>query len=266
MPARKSIRVASWNINGLRARLPFITSWLQEREPDVVGLQELKLSDEKFPHGEFEELGYHAVTHGQKAWNGVAILSRQPARVTQRGLPGQEDFGARLITAEVEGLSFTTVYCPNGKSREHDDFPRKLLWFDALKEHFEGRANPDQPALLCGDFNICPDPIDSWNEEQFRGQILHSQEERARFQELLRCGFVDLFRERHPDEAAFSWWDYRGGAFHRKQGLRIDFLLATPALQAKLHSIEIDRDYRKKKEGLTPSDHAPVFADLAAEP
>jgi exodeoxyribonuclease-3 len=262
MSEARTIRIASWNINGLRARLPFITHWLEARSPDVVGLQELKLTDEQFPHAEFEALGYQAVTHGQKAWNGVAILSRQPARVIQRGLPGQEDFGARLLTAEVEGLAFTTVYCPNGKNTDHDDFPRKLKWFDSLKTYFEQCANSDQPVVLCGDFNICPAPIDSWNEAEFRDQIFHTQEERTRFQALLGCGFVDPFRELHPTEAVFSWWDYRGGAFHRKRGLRIDFMLTSPAANANVQAVEIDREYRKKKEGMTPSDHAPVLLDL----
>jgi exodeoxyribonuclease-3 len=259
------MRIATWNINGLRARLDFVLLWLRERKPDVVGLQELKLTDEQLPHAEFQALGYHAVSHGQKAWNGVAILSRQPARVTQRGLPGQEDFGARLISAEIGNLSFTTVYCPNGKNTDHDDFPKKLAWFDALLAHFEHRANSTMPTILCGDFNLCPAPIDSWNEDQMRGQIFHTDEERTRFRNLLSCGFSDVFRELHPDESAYSWWDYRGGAFHRKQGLRIDFLLATPAALARVRSVAIDREYRKKKEGLTASDHAPVFADLEAE-
>jgi exodeoxyribonuclease-3 len=256
------MRIATWNVNGLRARLEFVLHWLRERSPDVVGLQELKLTDEQFPHAEIEEAGYRAVVHGQKAWNGVAILSREPAELTQRGLPGQEDFGARLVTAEVAGLSFTTVYVPNGKSVGHDDFPRKLAWLDALTAHVGERADRDAPAVLCGDFNIVPAPIDSWNEAKLEGSIFHTDDERARFRNLLDRGLVDLFRESQPDEQAFSWWDYRGGAFHRKMGLRIDFLLATRKVLEGVRSVEIDRDYRKKKEGLTPSDHAPVIADL----
>jgi exodeoxyribonuclease-3 len=256
------MRIASWNINGLRARLEFATHWLRERKPDVVGLQELKLTDEQLPRAEFQALGYHAVSHGQKAWNGVAILSRQPARVIQCGLPGQEALGARLITAEIGDLSFTTVYCPNGKSTDHDDFPKKLAWLDALIAHFEHCADSGKPTILCGDFNLCPTSIDSWNEDRMRGQIFHTDEERARFRKLLSGGFSDVFRELHPDEPAYSWWDYRGGAFHQNQGLRIDFLLATPTALARVRAVAIDREYRKKKEGLTASDHAPVFADL----
>ena len=256
------MRVATWNVNGLRARLEFVLHWLRERQPDVVGLQELKLTDAKFPHAELEKAGYRALSHGQKSWNGVAILSREPATLTQMGLPGQEDFGARLLSADVAGLSFTSVYCPNGKALDHADFPRKLAWFDALAAHFAEHHDPDRPALVGGDFNVCPAPLDSWNEEQLGGGMFHSEAERQRFQRLLDLGFVDVYRRLFPDTQAFSWWDYRGGAFHRKHGLRIDCLLATPKAMERVRSVEIDRDTRKKKEGLTPSDHAPVFADL----
>jgi len=256
------VRVATWNVNGLRARLEFLLHWLRERQPDVVGLQELKLTDEQFPHAELENAGYRALSHGQKSWNGVAILSREPATLTQMGLPGHEEFGARLLSADVAGLSFTSVYCPNGKALDHADFPRKLAWFDALASHLAERHDPDRPALVGGDFNVCPAPLDSWNEEQLGGGMFHSEAERQRFQQLLNGGFVDVYRRMFPDTQAFSWWDYRGGAFHRKHGLRIDFLLATPKAMERVRSVEIDRDTRKKKEGLTPSDHAPVFADL----
>jgi len=257
------MRIATWNINGLRARLEFALHWLRARQPDIVGLQEIKLTDEQFPREPFEALGYHVASHGQKAWNGVAILSREPARVTQRGLPGQAELGARLLTAEIGDLSFTTVYCPNGKSTDHADFPKKLAWFDDLARHFKQIANREQPTILCGDFNVCPAAIDSYDEEQLRGEIFHTEEERARFHGLLQGGLSDVFRALHPDEVAFSWWDYRGGAFHRKLGLRIDLLLANPPAAARVEAVAIDRDFRKKRDGLTPSDHAPVFADLA---
>ena len=257
------MRIATWNINGLRARQDFLIHWLRARQPDVVGLQELKLTDEQFPADVFEAEGYTSVLHTQKAWNGVAILSRKPAQVTQQGLPGQEDFGARLVTAQVEDLSFTTVYCPNGKTLSHEDYPRKLAWYDSLLEHFQTAGDAGAQAILCGDLNICPGPLDSWDEEKHVGHIFHTDEERARFRKLLDWGFRDVFREKHPDTQAFSWWDYRGGAFHRGFGLRIDFLLATASALERVRSVEIDRDYRKKKDGLTASDHAPVLADLA---
>jgi exodeoxyribonuclease-3 len=256
------MRLASWNVNGLRARLDYVLLWLEDRQPDVVGLQELKMTDEAFPHEALQAAGYRAAVHGQKAWNGVAILARDEPQVTQVGLPGQEEMGARLITANVADLSFTTVYVPNGKSVGHEDFARKLAWLDALRQHLDRHQDAVAPTVICGDFNICPQPIDSWNDDALYGSIFHTDEERARIQELLGWGFHDVFRERNPDKQAFSWWDYRAGAFPRGQGLRIDFLLTTGCVVPRLRSAEIDRDYRKKKEGLTPSDHAPVLIDL----
>lgn len=260
------MKIATWNINGLRARLDFILLWLEERQPDVVGFQELKMEDAKFPHETFEALGYKAVTHGQKSWNGVAVLSRLPVEQIEAGLPGQEDFGARLIRARVgEGeraVDFTTLYCPNGKSTEHEDFPKKLAWFDALRAWSAGFVEPRASAILCGDFNIVPTGLDSWNEAEFQGSVFHTDAERERMASILDVGLVDLYREREPETQAFSWWDYRGGSFHRKRGLRIDFLLGTQAIAERLRGVEIDREYRKKKDGLTPSDHAPVIATL----
>ena len=256
------MRIATWNVNGLRARLDFVLLWLRERQPDLVGLQELKLDDAHFPHPAFESLGYRAECLGQKSWNGVAVLSRKPIRVTGRGLPGQDSLGARLLAVEVDGLSFTTVYVPNGKSVGHEDFPRKLAWLDALAAHFEAGGSPDAPAVLCGDFNVVPAALDSWNEAALAGRIFHTDAERRRLARLCDSGFVDVFRHLHPELQAFSWWDYRGGAFHRRQGLRIDLLLGTRSVAARARTAEIDRDWRKKHEGLIPSDHAPVVADL----
>jgi exodeoxyribonuclease III len=258
------MRVATWNVNGLKARLDFLLRWLEERRPDLVGLQELKLGDEQFPRAELEAAGYHALCHGQKGWNGVAVLSRDPLEPLQVGLPGQEELGARLLSARTGDRVFTSIYVPNGKSVGHADFPRKLAWLDALAEHL-ARGHDAAPArVVVGDFNVCPAPLDSWNEEALRGQIFHTDEERGRFRRLLALGFVDLYRALHPESRAFSWWDYRAGAFHRGHGLRIDFLLASESLAGQAKSVEIDREWRKKKDGLTPSDHAPVWADLAA--
>ncbi len=257
------MRVGTWNINGLRARVEFVLHWLRERRPDVVALQELKLTEEMFPHDMFEDEGYQAFVLGQKSWNGVAVLSRRGGEVLQRGLTGQEDFGARLLSVLVEGVVFTSVYCPNGKSLDHPDFPRKLTWFDALEAHLRTQWDAGESLILAGDFNICPAALDSWNEEGLKGQIFHTDEERERFRRLLAWGLRDLYRERFPETQAFSWWDYRGGAFHKKRGLRIDFLLGTNTVAERLQQVEIDREYRKKKDGLTASDHAPVLAELS---
>jgi exodeoxyribonuclease-3 len=259
----RTVRIATWNVNGLRARVDFVLLWLRDRRPDVVGLQELKLTDEQFPHEVFADAGYQATVYGQKAWNGVAVLARSKPGPAECGLPGHESMGARLIRTEVCELDFATVYVPNGKSTEHEDFPRKLAWLDSLIDWVGQRKETDRPLVLCGDFNVCPGPLDSWNEDLLAGSIFHTAEERARFRRLLDRGLFDLFREREPETQAFSWWDYRGGAFHRKQGLRIDFLLASDAVRGRVREVWIDRDYRKKHDGLTPSDHAPVIADLA---
>ena len=256
------MRIATWNVNGLRARLDYVRLWLEARQPDVVGLQELKVSDEELPASAFDDLGYEVVAYGQKAWNGVAILSRHPAEPTLRGLPGQEEFGARLVGARIAGLTFVTVYCPNGKDLAHEDFPRKLAWFDDLARFWPARVGGDEAAVLCGDFNVVPAPIDSWRGEEGDGSLFHTGEERSRLGALLDLGLRDLFRERNRDARAFSWWDYRAGAFAQGHGLRIDFLLATGPVLDRVTAVEIDRDFRKKKEGLTASDHAPVLADL----
>jgi exodeoxyribonuclease-3 len=262
------LRIASWNVNGIRARLEFVAHWLRARQPDLVGLQELKAGDDEFPHAELAACGYRSLVSGQKGWNGVAVLVREglAAEAACRGLPGQEQQGARLLTARVDApggeLEFTSVYVPNGKDVGHEDFARKLAWLDALAAHLEARCDAGRPAVLCGDFNVVPTALDSWDEAGHAGGIFHTDEERKRFRRLLDWGLVDLFRKRHPEAAAFSWWDYRGGAFHRKHGLRIDFVLATRPLAERLTEASIDRDWRKKVAGLTPSDHAPVVAEL----
>ena len=255
------MRIATWNVNGLRARRDFITHWLKSREPDVVGLQEVKVSDEDFPHDDFRALGYHAVVHGEKGWNGVAVLSRTPAEADTRGLPGREDDGARLLRVRVAGLDFATAYCPNGKTLDHPDFPRKLAWLDALRDYLAG-ADRDAAFVIGGDFNIVPAALDGWQGDAADGSIFCTADERSRYRSLLDLGLTDLFRHLNPEERKFSWWDYRGGSFHRGMGLRIDLLLGSPAVAARVRRVEIDREYRRKKDGRTASDHAPVFADL----
>lgn len=257
------MRIASWNINGMKARLGYLKHWLDARQPDVVGLQELKMQDEQFPHESLAEVGYYAVVHGQKAWNGVAVLTRdKPAEVVQRGLPGQEDMGARLLATRIDDLDFLTVYVPNGKNLEHDDYQRKLRWYDDLQAFLEKNFRLADPFVLCGDFNICPTALDSHAGEEATGEIFHTDAERDRIDKLLGWGLTDLYRHLHPDTQTFSWWDYRAGAFPRNRGLRIDFLLGSEAIRDRVTEIETDRDYRKKKDDLSASDHAPVMAVL----
>jgi exodeoxyribonuclease-3 len=237
--------------------------WLEERQPDVLGVQELKSTDDQFPADDFESAGYHCAIHGQKAWNGVGIFAREPVEVTQVGLPEQGEQGARLIAADVGELSFITVYCPNGKSVDHPDFPAKLRWFDSLLEFIDGAYSPEDSLVLCGDFNIVPAAVDSWNEDILEGTIFHTVAERERYRALIDWGFHDVFRERQPETPGYTWWDYRGGAFRRKHGLRIDFIMGTDPVFDAVQYVNADRDWRAKIDGMTPSDHAPLYADLA---
>ena len=212
------MRIATWNINGLRARKEFVELWLKERQPDLVGFQELKMQDVDFPHEVFKGLGYEAFVHGQKGWNGVAILSKAGGKLIQKGLKGQDDFGARLITIEVNNLKFTTCYCPNGKDIDHPDYLRKLAWYDSLIS--ESKKSEPENRILCGDFNIVAKPMDSWRREKGNGEIFHTHEERLRIKELKSTGLEDIFECKHKNQQMFTWWDYRGGSFHRKHGLR----------------------------------------------
>jgi exodeoxyribonuclease-3 len=257
------MRVATWNINGMKARQGYLMAWLQQTQPDIVGLQETKVPDEQFPASAFDALGYRCAFHGQKGWNGVAVLTRSPADVTQVGLPGQSETGARLISVAVDGLTFTTVYIPNGKTIEHEDFVGKLSWLDALADHIAERHQPGDPVIVCGDFNVVPAAVDSWSETALGGGIFHTEAERARIQRLIDWGLVDVYRSRFPDEQGFTWWDYRAGAFHKKQGLRIDLMLASPSVATRITDVVVERQWRKKLDGMIPSDHAPVWADLA---
>ena len=264
--------IATWNINGMQARLGFVRHWLRARTPDLVLLQELKLSADRFPHAELEEAGYQAVVHGQKSWNGVAILARTATagavRPLTRGLPGLEQQGARLVGAEVEvaglgPLSCSSVYVPNGRSVEHPEFAHKLAFLDGLVEFVRQELARSRAVVVGGDFNLCPGPLDTWDEAAWEGRIFHTPAERERFRALTALGLTDLYRQLHPDGTQFSWWDYRAGNFHKNLGLRIDFLLADGAVTAHTRQVSIDRDYRKKKEGMIASDHAPVIAELA---
>lgn len=256
------MRVATWNVNGLRARLELVLLWLKERQPDVVGLQELKMAEEQFPHDELAAAGYSVLAYGQKAWNGVAVLTREPATLIERGLPGQDDFGSRWITARVGDFAFTTLYCPNGKDVGHDDYPRKLAWLDSAIAHLGQSPEALRSGIVCGDFNVCPSELDTWDEGLLYGTIFHTDAERARMAQLDELGLRDAFRKLHGSTRAYSWWDYRGGSFHRNHGLRIDLILVADPLLARVRSVEIDREFRKKQGELTPSDHAPVLMEL----
>lgn len=256
------MRIVTWNVNSLNARLAYVLGWLEDRRPDVVCFQELKLPTEAFPHAPFEELGYRAVVHGQKSWNGVAVLSRDPGECVHVGLPGAEAAGSRLVTARIGEWTVSSVYVPNGKTLVHADFQLKLDFLARLREHVASSVDRGAPYVLGGDFNVAHTDLDSYDPEGHREAIFHTRPEREALDALLALGLYDLQRALEPTAQTYSWWDYRGGSFHKNEGLRIDLLLGSEAARSRARRVWVDRDYRKKKGELTPSDHAPVIADF----
>jgi exodeoxyribonuclease-3 len=259
------VLLATWNVNGIRARSQRLAEWLAERQPDVVCLQELKIVETEFPHLELRASGYHAVLSGQQSWNGVAVLAKERPEIVMRELPGAEEAGARFVVAKVHGMEVASVYIPNGKTLAHADYKVKLAWLESLATHIEARAKSgtDVPLLVGGDFNVCPTDLDSYGGARFEGRIFHTDEERKLIARLRGAGLVDLYRSTYPDNIGFSWWDYRAGCFHKNEGMRLDMLFASPSLADRVKDVYVDRDYRKKgKTGAVPSDHAPVVAVL----
>jgi exodeoxyribonuclease-3 len=254
--------IATWNVNGIRARLVRVLEWLAERKPDAVSLQELKSKEEEFPHEEIERAGYHAVLVGQQSWNGVAVLAREKPECLVRELPGP-NAGARFIVAKTGGIEIASIYVPNGKTVAHPEYPIKVAWLERLAQYVEAR-DKTVPFVLSGDFNVCPTDLDSYLGEKGRGTIHHTDEERSRVARLTAAGLTDLYRSKYPVEPGYSWWDYRAGAFHKRLGMRLDLLLATEPVAKRCKDVVIDREFRKKSKisKAIPSDHAPVYAIL----
>lgn len=255
------MRIATWNVNSLNARLHRVEEWLADVRPDVVCLQETKMSDEAFPALTFSALGYETVHHGEGRWNGVAILSRVGLEDPLHGFDGDfDDPDARLVWATCGGIRIASAYVPNGRAIEDDHYRYKLEWLDGLLRVLERRHSPEEPLIVTGDWNIAPADIDVWNPAAFENATHVSEPERARIEALEKWGLVDVFRRLHDEPGLYSWWDYRGGSFHKKQGLRIDYHLVTSAVAERVRFATIDRNARKGKQ---PSDHAPVIIDLA---
>ena len=256
------MKIASWNVNSLNVRLPHLQQWLATAAPDVVGLQETKLDDERFPDTELAGLGYRSVFSGQKTYNGVAILSREPATEVQVGIPGFDDEQKRVIAATVGDVRVINLYVVNGQDVGTDKYAYKLRWLDAVHDWVADELQRHPRLVVLGDFNIAPDARDvhdpgTWNEHH----ILTSAAERAALQGLVDLGLHDAFRLHHDDAGMFSWWDYRQAAFRRDLGLRIDLTLVSGALRAACGAAGIDREPRTWER---PSDHAPVWVELAA--
>ncbi len=254
------MKIATWNVNSIRAREERVLAWTAEKRPDVLCLQELKLEDAKFPTVEFNGLGYQAATFGQKTYNGVAILARTELADVERGFAdGGDESQSRFIAATVNGVRVMSVYVPNGQSVGSEKYNYKLAWMERLRAYLAERVKPDALAALCGDFNVAPADLDVHDPTAWEGQIHCSKAERNALARITEIGLVDLIRKMHPDLPAFTWWDYRMLAFPKNAGLRIDHMLVTPALAARAVSSTVDREARKGKQ---PSDHAPVIAEF----
>ncbi len=255
------MRIATWNVNSLKARLARVEEWLADVEPDVVCLQETKLADGAFPSLAFQSLGYESVHHGEGRWNGVAILSRVGIEDPLNGFgPNDDDPEARLLWATCGGVRIASAYVPNGRSLDDDHYRYKLEWLAKLRQHLVDHEDPAAGVVVAGDFNIAPADDDVWNPAAFVGATHTSEPERAALAAIEAWGLVDTFRLRQPEPGLFSWWDYRAGSFHKKQGMRIDLVLATATVAEQVTFATVDRNARK---GQQPSDHAPVIIDLA---
>ncbi len=259
------MRITTWNVNSLAVRLPQVLDWLATTPVDVLCLQELKLSDDKFPLAEVQAAGYHAVFFGQKTYNGVALLSRTPARDVVHNIPGLADEQARVIAATVDSplgeLRVINGYFVNGQAPGSEKFAYKMAWLEALQAFVRAEMAQHPRLVLLGDFNIAPEDRDSYDPEGLRETIHHTTEERQHFQALLALGLHDSFRMFEQPEKSFSWWDYREFGFRRNRGLRIDHILVSAPLKPLVQACAIDRLPRKNER---PSDHAPVTVTLAS--
>ncbi|MEM7050446.1 MAG: exodeoxyribonuclease III [Acidobacteriota bacterium] len=255
------MRIVTWNVNSLNARRDYVSLYLDAESPDVLCLQELKMEADKVPVEIFEERGYELAIHGQKSWNGVLIAAKEPISRVEKGLPESDQGQARMIVGEVAGIRFVNLYCPQGQSVESEQFPYKLSFYDGLCDWLESSCDPAQPLVVLGDLNVAPEARDVWSEEKLAGIPSYHPEEHQRWARLTGFGLQDAVVD-HVAPGTFSFWDYRGGAFRFNQGMRIDHILVTPPLLGRVRSAAIERPWRKKKEGLTASDHAPVTVTL----
>jgi exodeoxyribonuclease-3 len=256
------MKVATWNVNSIRARRQHVIDWLDAVQPDVLCLQELKVTDADFPYEEIRECGYEAAVFGQKTYNGVAIVSRYPVSNVVQGLSdGEDDPQARLISGEIDGVTILSAYFPNGGEVGSDKFDYKLRWIARLREALAKRFDPERDQVaLCGDFNVAPWDDDMGRPAEWRSSVLACDAVREALANLASFGLHDVVRPFHPAGGVFSWWDYRGRGFERGNGLRIDHIYCTPKLAERTIGAVVDREERARK---SPSDHAPVMVELA---
>lgn len=254
------MKIATWNVNSLNVRLPQVQDWLQQHNPDILVLQELKLDQDKYPAAVFQMGGRHTVWSGQKTYNGVAIISKTEPQDVHTGLPAlPDDPQRRVIAATIGGVRIINVYCVNGEAPDSPKFQYKEQWFAALTEFVRSEMEQYEKLVLLGDFNIAPTDSDCYDPEKWREKIHCTGIERSWFRKLLDLGLTDSLRHCYPEETIYTWWDYRGAMFQRKQGLRIDHILISPALRDVLLEVQVDLEARAQER---PSDHAPVWAEF----
>lgn len=258
------MKIATWNVNSIKARLPLAERWLKEFEPDVVCMQELKCIDENFPSQTFEDLGYNVAVHGQKTYNGVALLSKTPMEDVLIGLPGDDtDDHARFIEATIstrgEPVRVASLYLPNGNPTDTPKYPYKLSWMDRLIDHTEELLKTEEPFVLAGDYNVIPTEDDVWDPDAWWGDALFRQETLDQFRRLTNLGLTDGFRACHAQSHLYSYWDYQRGAWQKDHGIRIDHLMMSPQAADRLKGADVDKVPRGWER---PSDHTPVWVEI----
>jgi exodeoxyribonuclease-3 len=255
------VKIATWNVNSIAARLPLVERWLEAARPDVVCFQEIKCTTEKYPYEALSALGYESVVHGQRTYNGVAIASRSPVADVRIGMPDDpEDAPARMISAVIGGIRVVDVYIPNGSFVGSEKYAFKLEWLARLRRAFDETLSSSDEVLLCGDFNVAPEARDVHDPAAWEGKVLFSEPEREAIETVRAWGLVDAYRQHHDAAGHYSWWDYRAASFRRNAGLRIDHVWVTEPLAARTTGAWIDKETRAWER---PSDHAPVVVEIA---
>ncbi len=258
------IKIATWNVNSIKARIANVLEWLREAQPDVVLLQELKCIEENFPHLEIESLGYNSVVVGQKSYNGVALLSKEPIKDPITRLPGEpDDEQARYVEGTTFGLRVASIYLPNGNPTNSEKFPYKLRWMARLEDHVQSLLTQEQTFVLGGDYNVCPTDDDVYDPIGFQDDALCRPESRDAFRKIVNLGLTEAWRSLHDAPRIYSYWDYTGAAFQNDNGVRIDHFLLAPQAADRLLACEIDKGPRAKEKA---SDHTPVICEIAAAP
>ena len=253
------MKIATWNINSMNVRLPHVLEWLQNHEPDVLVLQEIKQLTEKFPVEALQEIGYHSIASGQKTYNGVAVVSRMPVAEPVTDLPGFDDPQRRVLAISIDGVRVVNLYVPNGSEVGSDKYAYKLDWLASLRDFLEAELEQHEKLVVLGDFNIAPADADVYDPEKWGDAILCSPKERDALGKLLNLGLTDVFRKFEHPEGTFSWWDYRAAGFRRNAGLRIDLILTSDAMTQRCTASYVDKEPRAWER---PSDHAPVVAEF----